>query len=72
MTGPLKGLWQADGIDFPDKKSKHCTKPLRKIYSLHANPLARSLGQVKIMKKFVCINIIFFLNLAFEQVGGKY
>jgi len=25
-------------------------------------------GQVKVMKEFVCINIIFFLNFAFGQV----
>jgi hypothetical protein len=27
-------------------------------------------GQVEIMKEFVLININFFLNLAFGQVGG--
>ena len=45
-------------------------------FSLHANPLARSqgqigLGQVKIMKEFVWINRNVFLNLVFRQVGGK-
>ena len=28
--------------------------------------------QVKIMKEFVWINIIFFLNLAFGQVAGNF
>ena len=53
---------------------------VRYIYKLNknANPRARNLwtskagfGQVKIMKEFVWINIIFFLNLAFGQLGEK-
>jgi hypothetical protein len=39
--------------------------------SLHVKPLAWCPGQVKIMKEFVWINIIVFLNLAFRQVGEK-
>jgi hypothetical protein len=48
----------------------HCT-----VFALSHMPKAGTsktgFGQVKIMKEFNWINIIFFLNLAFKQAGEK-